>query len=287
MMTHSVFRFATLVWAAFFVKVEAVGVAGVRSIRHRSGGFLAASLQSTALPENQSSFHETAAVDTPTHSVFEQLRKSLRTFVFFRSVSFLWRDPVQDTLDENDSIDLWQTFVAQLFTIFGWVVLTIVVAYFYRQYNSTPIIDLDASKSRFSGEDFKHGLCTWYEEPEICAYSCCCTGIRWADTMAAADVLSFTTALIIFLILMTLDMITAAVTLWILLTLCFTYFRQTLRSNLGIISGGTTWAWDFAIWCFCVPCAVAQEARQVKEAPPHDVPPIKSVDEENVSASHQ
>jgi len=41
-------------------------------------------------------------------------------------------------------------------------------------------------------------------------------------------------------------------------------FRQKLRNNFKLESGGKTWLFDCASWIFCPCCAIVQEARQVE-----------------------
>jgi len=101
---------------------------------------------------------------------------------------------------------------------------------------------------------------------KVCLCSWCCAPIRLADTYAKepfALVNGFWSALILVTCLFGLSQLTFGVTQLIFFCLAL-HFRQKLRLQYGLESGGMTWMEDFCTWFWCPCCAVAQEARQVE-----------------------
>merc|ERR1719401_1955914 len=154
--------------------------------------------------------------------------------------------------------------------------MTLVVgaALLYHAHKLSPIVDLDLAKERFEGEEFRHSPFSCFEDMEICCWSCWCGGVRWADTMNALGLFSFWLAILTYLVICFLETCTGGVTVWVLVALFFTYFRQELRKKMNMRNDGETIFYDFLLWCCCIPCAIAQEARQIKEAPASEVPAL-------------
>jgi len=100
----------------------------------------------------------------------------------------------------------------------------------------------------------------------ICLCSWCCYPLRLADTYAKEPfplLSNFWSALILICCLIGLGQLTFGFTHLIFFGLAV-YFRQQLRKQYGLESGGFTWLMDSLTWIFCPCCAMAQEARQVE-----------------------
>jgi len=103
--------------------------------------------------------------------------------------------------------------------------------------------------------------CDW---PGFCIFNCCCGGVRWADTLAMAGILTYYCAVISFMAIM---QVFSATGLWLLHITFFAFYRQKLRQRFGIPNGDcSTWMSDLCAYGFCMPCAVTQEARHVEMA---------------------
>mmetsp|Transcript_60522 Transcript_60522/g.131130 ORF Transcript_60522/g.131130 Transcript_60522/m.131130 type:complete len:366 (+) Transcript_60522:52-1149(+) len=123
---------------------------------------------------------------------------------------------------------------------------------------------------------FRHGLCDWYEDWETCAYACCCSIPRLADTFAAAELIDYWKSVFLCIITYVLAY-SATATLssggnswmvdWLLIAMFGAYHRQALRKKLGSPAAATAnrQLEDFFVWACCHPCAIAQEARQVDQ----------------------
>lgn len=156
-------------------------------------------------------------------------------------------------------------------SILIWAAVVLVVASFYYKEKQHPPKDKAAPAPRCdlaplrTGE-WRFGLFDCLEEPALCLFSCCCTPVRWADTMRMACLLSFSGALLLFVGLIVLDTVCVGVSIFVLLGF-LVYFRQRVRKLFGIPSGDfMTVGQDCMTYLFCCWCAVAQEARQLEEA---------------------
>eukprot|EP00913_Durusdinium_trenchii_P010667 g10007.t1 len=94
---------------------------------------------------------------------------------------------------------------------------------------------------------------------------------RWADTMKAAGLLGFWTALLLFMLVAHLRAAAQdygpmmGLAAWLCSTAFFTYYRQQLRALFSIKNDTMDKVKDFTMWCCCCFCAAAQEAREVRD----------------------
>jgi Cys-rich protein (TIGR01571 family) len=121
-----------------------------------------------------------------------------------------------------------------------------------------------------TGEDFAYRLFSldhcFGHHSHVCLCSWLCGAIRMADTYSKKPyplIESFWVALLIISLVEGLFTVTLGYS-WIVGICAAVYFRQQLRQNYGIQSGGVTLAWDCLFWCCCPCCSIAQEARQVE-----------------------
>eukprot|EP00448_Togula_jolla_P038382 CAMPEP_0170624078 /NCGR_PEP_ID=MMETSP0224-20130122/30039_1 /TAXON_ID=285029 /ORGANISM="Togula jolla, Strain CCCM 725" /LENGTH=234 /DNA_ID=CAMNT_0010950573 /DNA_START=329 /DNA_END=1033 /DNA_ORIENTATION=- len=148
-----------------------------------------------------------------------------------------------------------------------WVILVLVAAALYQKYKASLPVDLKKAQAKSSEEGFLHGPFSCLDDPEVSVWSLCCGGVRWADNMQAVGTFSFWVAIAIYLGVAFADVLTGGVFIWGLVAALFTYYRQDLRSKFGLKSDRETILKDFALWCCCAPCAIAQETRHIVAAP--------------------
>jgi len=166
------------------------------------------------------------------------------------------------TQDEAVMNALWSALATTVF----WVVVVFVVAWWYKLHKATPRVDIEKAAEQFKDQNFSYHQFRFWEEPEICVWSCLCPCIRWADTVAAMSMVGFNFALCVSLSLWVLDICTGGVVIWVVMAVVFTYYRREIRKRLAMNTAGKILT-DFVLWCFCPCCAILQEARQIQDAP--------------------
>lgn len=125
-----------------------------------------------------------------------------------------------------------------------------------------------AKTAEHTPSGFKYNLLSCHQDPKLSLFAFACPCLRWADTLEKANkkpLLPFYVAALLFTLLMILDPITAGVSLLVLVLVAI-YFRQKLRAEFSLQTGGLTiWEDSLAyLCCFC--CAIVQEARQVEKS---------------------
>lgn len=145
-----------------------------------------------------------------------------------------------------------------------YIVAATVLAYFYEKHRNTkdifrpePRPDIHPKSDNFSFHIF--GCCG---APHISVVGCLCPCLRWADTLDRNGLLSFWKAFALFLVLDFFVGFTCGLSL-IGLIAVGAWFRQKLREKFEIENGtrGSIFT-DIALWTFCTPCAIIQEARE-------------------------
>lgn len=186
-------------------------------------------------------------------------------------VAFQGGNPEVVALIAQTPQDETQPSTGQVFSsLLIWSFLACLVAYFYTSRRETPGC-ADAEKQSDGVEVFqewKHGLFSCHEDPEITVCSLCCPGIRWALTLSyVPGMLTFWVGFFIYMCVELLGGLTACTIGWVLLALLCTAYRQELRQKFNMErQGGMTYITDAMTYCFCVCCAIAQEARHVEDA---------------------
>eukprot|EP00440_Ansanella_granifera_P053118 gb/GFBE01057589.1/.p1 GENE.gb/GFBE01057589.1/~~gb/GFBE01057589.1/.p1 ORF type:complete len:294 (+),score=81.43 gb/GFBE01057589.1/:1-882(+) len=184
-----------------------------------------------------------------------------------------------ETQEEEDAMikQAQQTAWSQVGELIGASAMSLAIAMvgaaIYTFFFAIPEVkNKDQMQSDFEGQDFAHGCCSCYEDPHICFLSFCCMPCRWADTVKAAGVSSYWTAVFTILVLIELpkflqhfDM-TLSMIAWLLSVLVLAYYRVQIRKAFALQNETTDQLKDFLMWGFCCFCATAQEARQVKAA---------------------
>lgn len=127
--------------------------------------------------------------------------------------------------------------------------------------------------------DFQHGLCSCFDDGQICLHSCFCLICRAGDTHAAAGLGDFWSVILCYYGIMFIgglaDGLLGLAGLGRLAASLFWAYsmakkRQELRTKLGLNHQGGGCEDLLAWWC-CTPCVTAQEARSVDLASGVDV----------------
>lgn len=121
--------------------------------------------------------------------------------------------------------------------------------------------------------NFKTAKCAIWCNGSACLYACCCPGARIADTLSSAGVLTFWGAialyLSVFIVLRVLAMASimdTSVHETFILAIIFVPLRMSLRRKFGAPPnsyGCCACYYDFLLWWWCTPCAIAQEGMEV------------------------
>lgn len=146
----------------------------------------------------------------------------------------------------------------------GIIMLVIVAAFYKYYYKQLPAVD-EKSKGMVL-EEWTSGPFECTADLPTCFWACCCTPIRWADTISMAGLLQFWWAFAIFTLLLLFPLPIPVIHL--LPFLVATFYRQKLRELFKMPGYGEaqTVCGDCVLMTCCLPCAVAQEARHIETA---------------------
>jgi len=171
--------------------------------------------------------------------------------------------------------------------IFGtfviWLILYFSVAAYYQtnvRYYAPPAKQDKVEKSQENNfkdhEQFRFGLFECFKHGDVAFWSCCCPGIRWADTMSKLGIMRFWPAFCFLTSLYCLSFIPiATICCYLVVVGYMAYHRQELRAKFNFEDQGTgACVSDCFTYMFCMSCAVAQDALQTREATRVDHPAI-------------
>lgn len=169
----------------------------------------------------------------------------------------------------------WRRITALLLAHVMFALLVVMWAYLYRAHGKSHYMRNVQARH---GDSFTFGLFeagSLQQDLPICFLAFCCPAIRWADTMTKARLLPFWMALGLMIVMSLLGPITYGA-IFLLIVLVGVYFRQRLRKlyNHGPFKASVM-ALDCLTWCFCLPCAVVQEAREVEKVQREPGPPLQ------------
>jgi len=149
-----------------------------------------------------------------------------------------------------------------------WCTLVLVAAWRYKSRKRWP--DPEQAGLLNSDSDFKEwtsGPFECFQDIGICFWACMCPCIRWADNLEMVGVFRFWVGLSLFGNLLLLNSLASGLLLWFTGALCWMAFRQQLRRRFDMESDSADTLFnDWALYCFCCPCAIAQEARHIEAA---------------------
>jgi len=155
-----------------------------------------------------------------------------------------------------------------------WFILYALLAFYYHNYvlYYQPVNeDREKEEERIHFKDFqefKSGLFDCTTGPGIMFWSCCCPGIRWADTMSKLNIHRFWPGFWLMTGLYAIGFIPlCTLVCFSIVVVYMTYHRQEFRKKFEFEEqGGATVFTDCLTYCFCMCCAVAQEARHTRQA---------------------
>ncbi|CAJ1371041.1 unnamed protein product [Effrenium voratum] len=173
-----------------------------------------------------------------------------------------------DKMVKKEQGKAWQS-VGTMAMVFVIYIATVVgLAFIYTKLWKDPEIDVQAEEPV---DHFEHGAFSCLEDMHVCFLALCCMPCRWADTMNAAGLLGFWSALMLFLVVsffrswaQEYDPVLGLIA-WLAGVAVFVYYRQQLRRVFSIKNDTMDQVKDVGLWMCCCWCAAAQEARQVRQ----------------------
>merc|ERR1719215_225774 len=106
----------------------------------------------------------------------------------------------------------------------------------YIKYKPDPLLTMEEADKEHSLEgDFKHSLFGCCQVPGITLFTCCCEGIRWADSMRMINMLPFSSAVMTWLMVNCVCFLLAVggaggpILSTVVVAGLLTYYRQGLR----------------------------------------------------------
>jgi len=146
------------------------------------------------------------------------------------------------------------------------LLIGIVATFYYHEKVFPPVQTVQPFEHYVPDGDWRFGLLSCCDEPAMSCLACFCAPIRWADTMFMAGFMQFHVAVLVFVGLVFVNSCLAGVGSIVLFGM-LVYYRQKLRGQFLMPRGscGSIFC-DCCTYCWCMCCAIVQEARQVEEA---------------------
>jgi len=219
--------------------------------------------------------HVEAAVPTEDNGRLTAIMARLHQTRAYLTVKKVLRAPhhvvsfKRDGPDADGVLDSLIAYLALVASVFIWVIVATVVAYFYNKQTTIPAKDPEMELDVESFKDFKHGVFTCASAPEITLCACLCPAIRWARNLSLMGLLGFWVAFGAFIGLDFVAGVSAegGIFLHLALAVMLTYYRQDLRKAFDMKrQGGITYAEDCLLYLCCLCCTVTQEARHIEDA---------------------
>jgi len=153
-----------------------------------------------------------------------------------------------------------------VFSIFVQVSFVTMAAFCYQECVMTVLPEVDPAKR---GTDFTRWTSSLFwglgSHRAICLSSICCPCIRWADNQQKLGIMSFWPAVVLSTCSLLMLELTYGLFL-ILIVMGMLYFRQRLRRKFKMERSSCSWLSDLLALMICLPCAIAQDSRQVEDA---------------------
>lgn len=149
-----------------------------------------------------------------------------------------------------------------------WCTLILLTAWRYKSQKRSPYgeeTSLLLTESDF--REWTSGPFECCQDMNICLWACVCPCIRWSDTLEIAGLARFWVGLTFCGTVVLMNSLPSFLMLWLVLSLIWMAFRQQLRRRFAMEHDSPSTVFgDWVLYCFCCPCAVAQEARHVEAA---------------------
>lgn len=167
-----------------------------------------------------------------------------------------------------------QSPIIILLSLLIWISVLCVCAHYYNKQYEMPVSDGSAGDFKM----FKHNVFACHEEPGTCLLACFCPGMRWAQTMFLGGFLTFWGAFGMFTGSNMMSSFPGGEIFGLLMFGAMTFYRQKMRETFDMHEqGGCTILQDFCCFCWCTPCVITQEARQIEDAYKAGHPAMKEV----------
>jgi len=129
------------------------------------------------------------------------------------------------------------------------------------------------------------------EDPKICIWSFLCPCVRFADNVSMLGIMSYWLGLGLMTCVWLLNGVSGGAFIWLVSAFAWMLLRQKFRNKFSM-EGQHECSYllgDYLLYAFCVPCAIAQEARHLDLAAKADHEAVKPQrpDEELLSAPPQ
>merc|ERR1740117_541136 len=159
----------------------------------------------------------------------------------------------------------------QCYSVMIWAVLVLMAAYYYVGKRAPVRADPNKPPALYDFRQWRFDLFSCTDDVEICLCAICCPGIRWALTISIAGLGNFWAALVTYVCLAALAMLTCfslslAHGCSLILLILMVWHRQALREPFGMERGGFSMVTDVFLFVCCSCCTIAQDARHVEEA---------------------
>eukprot|EP00747_Dinoflagellata_sp_TGD_P167722 gnl/TRDRNA2_/TRDRNA2_192678_c0_seq1.p1 gnl/TRDRNA2_/TRDRNA2_192678_c0~~gnl/TRDRNA2_/TRDRNA2_192678_c0_seq1.p1 ORF type:complete len:332 (+),score=38.80 gnl/TRDRNA2_/TRDRNA2_192678_c0_seq1:50-1045(+) len=163
-----------------------------------------------------------------------------------------------------------------------WLTLVLITAIIYRYCKVYPLVNpADVGQRDLRFADWRYGLLGCTGNFPICMWSFFCPAIRWADTMDMVSLMYFWLGLLCFVAVIYVGFIVGVLLIFIFfLALGLTVARSQFRAKLHMEVSVYTYAVDFSQYCFCLCCAVAQDAQQIEAAAKSGHSAIKVIEDD-------
>lgn len=246
-------------WASLLVGTFAEFKGGLRGPR----GYLAVHNSLAASPTDSLQAPESQGIQTRFFNLFRR-----------RAAQPVKEEDVNDAIEVTDFKSFSIMNLAEMITSFCiWLVLYCFFAWYYHSYVRfyAPVDEKAEEKEQSIGyadyQNFKTGLFS-FQALDICFWSCFCPGIRWADTYSKLDIHSYWNGFFLMSALYAIGFIPlCTVPCYLIVVFYMTYYRQEFRKKFNFgEQGGSTYLADCCTLCWCMCCAVNQEASHVRSA---------------------
>jgi Cys-rich protein (TIGR01571 family) len=166
-----------------------------------------------------------------------------------------------------------------LVSVMIYISIMALLAHHYNKQYELPVADGSVPLVTDEFKFFKHHICAWYEEPLTCLMACACPAMRWGQTMYMTGFLSFWAAFFMYAGSNLMSAVPGGEIFGTLMFMAMTFYRQKMRETFDMHEqGGCSVLSDYCCACWCTPCVITQEARQLEDAYKAGHPAVKDID---------
>lgn len=130
----------------------------------------------------------------------------------------------------------------------------------------SPTVNLTQNAEDFEflpRDGFSDEIFDCVSQPKIAVASFCCPFARWGDTLSILGLMQFNAAVAVWMICGVIDLAYLFPAGVVILVVFGAYHRSQIRVLYKLPQQSCC---DLVAWIFCIPCAIAQEARHVERS---------------------